>query len=60
MAKFENQITHEILECNNPREVEMIDGVEYLIVHRYGNDRSFLVKKDCLKKVIEPKKKTNA
>lgn len=50
-VKFENQITKEILECDNTRNVRVIDGVEYLEVSRSGNPRKFLIRKDSLKKV---------
>lgn len=42
--------------CNNPKDVRMIDGIEYLRVFRFDTKRECLVKKDSLRKVAEPKK----
>jgi hypothetical protein len=54
---FENIFNHEKFCCNNVRDVEVIDGVEYLKVRRYGHERTVLMKKDSLKKLDEQKKK---
>ena len=48
---FINERNGEQVVCNNTRMVETIDGVEYLVVHRPGTDRQFLMRKDALKKV---------
>ena len=48
---FVNERNGEQVVCNNTRMVETIDGVEYLVVHRPGTDRQFLMRKDALKKV---------
>ena len=48
---FVNERNGEQVICNNTRMVETIDGVEYLVVHRPGTDRQFLMRKDALKKV---------
>lgn len=53
---FENIFNHERFKCNDVRDVQIIDGVEYLKVNRLGNDRILLMRKDSLKKVVEPKK----
>ena len=50
---YENKFNQEKVACWNPREVEVIDGVEYLKVHRFGSDRTFLMRKDSLVKVPE-------
>ena len=36
--------------CDNVRKVEVIDGVEYLIVHRPNEHRTFKMRKDALEK----------
>jgi len=37
--------------CENTRDVRVIDGIEYLTVHRENNPRPFLMRRDSLKKV---------
>ena len=46
-----NERNGEQVVCNDTRMIETIDGVEYLVVHRPGTDRQFLMRKDALKKV---------
>ena len=48
---FVNERNGEQVVCNDTRMIETIDGVEYLVVHRPGTDRQFLMRKDALKKV---------
>ena len=36
--------------CDNVRTVEVIDGVEYLVVHRPNEHRTFKMRKDALEK----------
>jgi hypothetical protein len=48
---FENIYTHEIWYCGNSRDVHVIDGVEYLLVNRHAQDRTFYMKRDSLKEV---------
>ena len=48
---FENIFNHDRVVCNNVRETEVIEGVEYLIVRRPGSDRPFLMRKDSLKEI---------
>ena len=36
--------------CDDVRQVQVIDGVEYLVVHRPENQRQFLMRKDVLEK----------
>lgn len=43
-------MNNEQVICNDTRLVETIDGVEYLVVHRPGTDRQFLMRKDVLEK----------
>ena len=50
-TRFENIFNHDKFACANPRDVEVIDGVQYLIVHRQDNNRPQLMRKDALKKI---------
>lgn len=36
--------------CEDTRQIDVIDGVEYLIVHRPGEHRNFKMRKDVLVK----------
>lgn len=56
---FENRFNQERVACYDPRDIEIIDGVEYYKVHRFGQDRTFLMRKDALIKVVD-KDKTSA
>ncbi len=48
---FKNRMNSEQFYCNDPKVVQTIDGVEYLVVHRPGQDRQFLMRKDALEKI---------
>lgn len=48
---FENRFNRDRFECDNVRDVEVIDGVEYLRVRKPNTQRSFLMRKDTLEKV---------
>jgi hypothetical protein len=50
-GKFENPVTQEEWFCENVNEIKTIDGVEFLYVHAYASDRTFLMRRDALKKV---------
>jgi hypothetical protein len=50
---FKNRMNSDRVICNDIRLKEVIDGVEYLLVHRPGTDRQFLMRKDALEKVKE-------
>ncbi len=52
---FENIFNRERFVCwqADLRSPEYIDGVEYLRVHRYGSDRTLLMRKDALRQVKE-------
>ena len=50
---FENQFNHERVICENTRSIEVIDGVEYYKVHRLGEARTFLMRKDSLVKISD-------
>lgn len=45
-----NRINNERFICENIREIDQIDGVEYLRVRRAGEHRWFLMRKDVLEK----------
>ena len=47
---FKNRMNGERFVCDNFRTVEVIDGVEYLIVHRPNEHRMFKMRKDALEK----------
>ena len=48
---FKNRVNSDKFICEDTRQVETIDGVEYLIVHRPNNNRQFLMRKDALEKI---------
>jgi hypothetical protein len=51
---FENQFNKtEKFYCDNLKNVQLIDGVEYLHVRRIENSRKFLIRKDSLRRVEE-------
>ena len=50
---FKNRMNNEKVICDNTREVQTIDGVEYLVVRRIAQDRRFLMRKDALERVKE-------
>ena len=47
---LKNRMNGERFICDDVRAVEVIDGVEYLVVRRFGQDRRFLMCKDVLEK----------
>ncbi len=47
---FKNRMNNERFVCDDVRTVEVIDGVEYLIVHRPNEHRMFKMRKDVLEK----------
>ena len=53
---FENVRNKEKFYCTDTKDIQLIDGVEYLRVFRLGTQRDCLIKKDTLRKVAEPKK----
>lgn len=53
---FKNRLNGELVVCEDVKNlVQVIDGVEYLAVHRAGNDRIFLMRKDALEMLREKK-----
>ena len=52
---FKNRLNGERFVCDDVRAVEVIDGVEYLIVHRPNEHRIFKMRKDALERVKDTK-----
>jgi hypothetical protein len=52
---FENVRNREKFFCKNLKDIQMIDGIEYLKVFRFDTKRECLVKKESLRKIAEPK-----
>ena len=48
---YENPRNHERVICPDARDVRVIDGVEYLSVHRTGEMRTFLIRRDAVRRV---------
>lgn len=48
---FENIYNREKFVCRGKKDIQVIDGVEYIKVFKYGTQRQVLVRKDFLKKV---------
>jgi len=48
---LESKLNRERFECDNVRDVEVIDGIEYLKVRRPNTARQFLFRKDTLEKI---------
>ena len=53
---FESMINKEKFYCTDTKDVRLIDGIEYLRVFKYGTQRECLVKRESLKKIMEPKR----
>ena len=47
---FKNKMNGERFVCDNTRAVQVIDGVEYLVVHSEFNMRPVMVRRDMLEK----------
>ena len=48
---FKNRFNGEQVVCKDVKEVQVIDGIEYLLVSKTVQDRKFLMRKDALEKV---------
>lgn len=48
---FKNRFNGERVVCKDVKAVQVIDGIEYLLVSRTIQDRKFLMRKDALEKV---------
>ena len=51
---FKNRMNNERFVCEDVRAVDVIDGVEYLVVHRPNEQRVFKMRKDALEKINTP------
>ena len=51
---LKNKITSEQFICDNIKDVQHIDGVEYLLVRRLGTDRLLKMRKDIFDIVPAP------
>ena len=47
---FKNKMNGERFVCEDVKTVEVIDGIEYLFVHRPNEQRMFKMRKDALVK----------
>lgn len=59
---LKNKLNGEKFICENIKQIENIDGVDYLVVHRHGQTRPYLMRKDILEKdtsINLPKVKLN-
>ena len=54
---YKNIITGQTVVCANPRDVRVIEGIEYLVVVQPGhyNNRNFMMRRESLKKVESAK-----
>lgn len=48
---FRNRLNGERFACEDTRIVETIDGVEYLVLHRPNEQRSFKIRRDALERI---------
>lgn len=48
---FKNKFNNERVVCMDAKLVQVIDGVEYLLVSRTVQDRKFLMRKDALERI---------
>ena len=48
---FKNRFNGERVVCNDPKAVQVIDGIEYLLVSKTIQDRKFLMRKEALEKI---------
>jgi hypothetical protein len=53
---MENRVNHERFICDDVKNVQVIDGVEFLQVRRHNDYRQFLMRKDSLQKVANKDK----
>jgi hypothetical protein len=48
---FRNRFNGETVVCKDLKEVQLIDGIEYILVSKTVQDRKFLMRKDALEKI---------
>ena len=53
---FKNRMNNDKFICDDTRKVEVIDGVEYIYVHKINEQRSYLMRKEALERVQDKKK----
>ena len=51
---FKNRFNGEKVVCKDIKAVQVIDGIEYLLVSKTIQDRKFLMRKDALEKIKTP------
>ena len=51
---FKNRFNGEHVVCNDVKAIQVIDGIEYLLVSKKIQDRKFLMRKDALEKIKTP------
>ena len=51
---FKNRMNNDKFICDDIRLKEIIDGVEYIYVHKIGETRNYLMRKDALEKINIP------
>lgn len=51
---FKNRMNGEKVICEDIRNVQVIDGVEYIFVRRAGQDRTHLMRREALEKITAP------
>jgi hypothetical protein len=51
---FENLFTKEVFECKDLKNIQVIEGIEYITVQKMdGTKRNLLMRKDALKRVTK-------
>lgn len=48
---FKVIVNNDRVICDNVKDIRIIDGVEYLVVHKQDNPRSFMMRRDALEKL---------
>ena len=51
---FKNRLNSEKFVCDDVRVTDLIDGVEYIFVHKPNESRVFKMRKDALEKINTP------
>ena len=55
---FENLRNRERFYCKDTKDIQLIDGVEYLRVFKFGTQRDCLIRKDQLRKLSKNERPT--
>lgn len=48
---LKNKFNGERVVCKDFKEIQLIDGIEYVLVSKTIQDRKFLMRKDALEKI---------